>query len=271
MEVIIQENASILYQYQPLWRLLRAYLGFSEYEAKVYEFLVNEGPSTARKISIKCGVPRTKVYSVLKRLIEQNMVTELPLSPRLFVALPPTETLKPLIDIQEKIVEQLNEVFLSLQKKYEESTESKVLREEAWILTGERALRKVMDLLLSAEKHVEFFSPWELFLHIYGFLREVLDTLLEKGVSVRLYFPSGSKVNKKMCRAMCLQYRIVRNLPLSGTLIISIDNSYIILYLNTIESENNSPQEDEWIIICGKRLVNVLNKILFYFKGRNSH
>ncbi|MBS7640469.1 MAG: helix-turn-helix domain-containing protein [Candidatus Bathyarchaeia archaeon] len=269
--MIVQENVSILHQYQPLWRLLRAYLGFSEYEAKIYEFLVNEGPSTARKISIRCGVPRTKVYSVIRRLMEQNMVTELPLSPRLFIALSPTETLKPLIDIQEKIVEQLNEVFLHLQKKYEESTESKVLREEVWILTGERALRKVTDLLLSAGKNVEFFSSWEYFLHVYGFLREVLDTLFEKGVSVRLYFPSGSKVNKKVCRAMCLQYRIVRNLPLSATLIISIDNNCIILHPNTIESENNSPQESEWVIVCGKKLVNVLNKILSYFKRENSH
>ncbi|MEM2455483.1 MAG: helix-turn-helix domain-containing protein [Candidatus Bathyarchaeia archaeon] len=79
------------------------FLGLSEYETRIYEFLVSEAPSTARKISVKCGVPRTKVYCVLRRLLEQNMIAEVPLNPKLFIALPPDETLRPIINIYEKL------------------------------------------------------------------------------------------------------------------------------------------------------------------------
>jgi len=53
------------------------HLGLSEYEARAYVSLVREGTSEARKLSMKCGVPRTKVYGTLKKLIERGLVFEL--------------------------------------------------------------------------------------------------------------------------------------------------------------------------------------------------
>ncbi|MEM1515394.1 MAG: helix-turn-helix domain-containing protein [Candidatus Bathyarchaeia archaeon] len=92
MEIDFQRGA--LVSPRPLLKYLKTFLGLSEYEAKIYEFLVNEEPSTARKISLRCGIPRTKVYCVLRRLVEQNIIAEAPLKPRLFVALPPSKGVK---------------------------------------------------------------------------------------------------------------------------------------------------------------------------------
>ena len=50
------------------------HLGLSEYEARVYVSLIMEGASEARKLSIRCGVPRTKVYATLKKLMEKGLV-----------------------------------------------------------------------------------------------------------------------------------------------------------------------------------------------------
>lgn len=261
MKTSLQEDA--LLHLQSELSFLKAYLGLSEYEVRVYAFLVKEGPSTARRISLKCGIPRTKVYCVLKRLMEQEMIAEIPLKPKLFAALPPSEVLQPLIDLQEKIRNRLSEIFLDLQRRYEGSTRSKIICEEVWILSGEEAFKKVLELLYGAEKNIEIFTSWKFFLHIYGFLRKSLDKLLERGVDVCLYFPLNSGFNERFCRNMGLRYRIVRSLP--ATLIISIDGNSIIFY-TTADNEDNSLCGGEWILIHGKKLLNILNGTLICIK-----
>ncbi|MBS7605617.1 MAG: helix-turn-helix domain-containing protein [Candidatus Bathyarchaeia archaeon] len=251
---------------QMFWRSLREFLGLSSYEARIYEFLVSEGPSTARKISVGCGIPRTKVYCALRRLLEQNMIAEIPLNPKLFVALPPKETLKPLIDAHDKIVKGLYEIFSSLQKRYEESTRSEVIREEAWILTGSGSLRRILDLLLSAEKHVEFYFYWEVLLQLYNyFLNKVLNDLLKRGVNIYLYVPSSPSINKRLCyniSLLGLYCKVIHGLP--QIQIILVDNRYIMIY--PLGDRNEFSPENEWIIIYGKSLLNIFNKILLYFK-----
>lgn len=263
MEVDLQ--GSNLVSPQQLLKYLRICMGLSEYEARIYEFLVNEGPSTARKISLRCGVPRTKVYCVLRRLIEQNIITEAPMKPRLFVALPPNEVLKPFIELQEKIVERLRKIFLDLQRRYEESMSLKMIREEFWILSGEESFTKVLDLLLSAEGMVEIFSPWKLFLQTYRFLMDALNCLLEKGINVRLYFPYDSNIDERVCHNMGLQYKLIRGLP--PLLMILVDDKCIALY--SIKNENNISSEGEWIIIHDKKLLNFFRRILSFFKERH--
>jgi len=43
-------------------------VGLTEYEAKAYSALLNTHLSTATQVSEKSGVPRTKIYTVLKAL-----------------------------------------------------------------------------------------------------------------------------------------------------------------------------------------------------------
>jgi hypothetical protein len=47
-----------------IWPKIVEYIGLSEYESKVYLSLVNMGVSGARKLSLNCDVPRTKVYGL---------------------------------------------------------------------------------------------------------------------------------------------------------------------------------------------------------------
>lgn len=262
MELTTKSDVSV--HFRSPWEHLKAYLGLSEYEARVYDFLVNKGPSTAREISIKCGIPRTKIYCVLKRLREQCIIAEVPLKPRLFTALPPSEVIRPLIEIREKIIRDLHEVFLNLQRRYEESAKFNIVREEAWVLTGNNSLKKVLDLLSSAERLVELFSPWEIFLQIYEFLRKTLDCLLEKGIDILLYASSNSNIDKKMYCRIGLRCRVVSNLP--SAIIISIDDKYIILH--SFEDENNIFLDGEWIIIHDKKLLSFFNKILSFLKEK---
>jgi sugar-specific transcriptional regulator TrmB len=67
------------------------YAGLSEYEAKVYLSLIGIGCSGARKLSITCNVPRTKVYGTLKKLIDYGLVIEIPGVPKYFAPASPMD------------------------------------------------------------------------------------------------------------------------------------------------------------------------------------
>ena len=43
-------------------------LGLTEYEAKAYATLVGMGEATAREVHELCGVPRTRIYDILRDL-----------------------------------------------------------------------------------------------------------------------------------------------------------------------------------------------------------
>jgi sugar-specific transcriptional regulator TrmB len=50
-------------------------LGLSEYEAKAYVALIRKNPATAYEIGKSSGVPTSKIYEVLKKLIEKDTVS----------------------------------------------------------------------------------------------------------------------------------------------------------------------------------------------------
>src|SRR5438132_10083951 len=49
-------------------------LGFSLYEAKVYVGLLRHGPQNGNKVSKSAGLPSSKVYATLERLVSKGIV-----------------------------------------------------------------------------------------------------------------------------------------------------------------------------------------------------
>ncbi len=49
-------------------------LGFSQYEAKAYISLVRQGPTNAYQVSKESGIPRARIYDILKKLEEEGVV-----------------------------------------------------------------------------------------------------------------------------------------------------------------------------------------------------
>ncbi|MGF3522767.1 MAG: response regulator [Candidatus Bathyarchaeia archaeon] len=60
------------------WEDLLVKTGLSEYESRIYLALALEGCSEARKLSMSSGVPRTKTYTALKKLLQRGLVTKVP-------------------------------------------------------------------------------------------------------------------------------------------------------------------------------------------------
>jgi HTH-type transcriptional regulator, sugar sensing transcriptional regulator len=67
-------------------------LGLSEYEAKSYLALLKEFPVTSYEIAKKSGVPTSKIYEVLNRLLDKGLITQLEDNNKLkFVPISPEE------------------------------------------------------------------------------------------------------------------------------------------------------------------------------------
>lgn len=214
------------------WRDLQDYFGLSEYEARAYEFLVREGPSTARRISVACGIPRTKIYETLRKLVEYDMVTEVPVNPKRFVALPPSEVLRPILKLQKITIKRFNEIVSSLQRRYERTMSlTSMPRGEFWLFLGSDSLRGVSDALSKARREVVTLLSWGSFAQFYNAFGRLLDGLVERGVKVQVCFSADSEVDQRICRSMGLNYRVV-SISLSPSIIfLRVDDEYLIVYV----------------------------------------
>ena len=185
---------------EELFQKVSRYLGLSEYEARVYVSLVTEGASEARRLSMRCGVPRTKVYTTLKKSMERGLVFELPGEPRKFAATSPAGAFERyLLHFKERTSNRVislveaDKVVSSLEEAYEK-TQSTIepRKEEVWIVQGKsEILRKMREMLSRAKKSVAVITMENDFVLFYKTFGRLLDRLVENGVSVQI----GTSIN----------------------------------------------------------------------------
>ena len=116
-------------------------LGLSEYEARVYLSLVTGGASEAKKLSMVCGVPRTKVYKTLKKLMKRGLVVEIPRNPRKFAPTSPEKGFRTYLQsFREKTSDRVislvesNSLLSLLEEGYKKtSLKAEPERGEVWI------------------------------------------------------------------------------------------------------------------------------------------
>jgi sugar-specific transcriptional regulator TrmB len=185
-----------------LFQKVSRYLGLSEYEARVYVSLVLEGASQARRLSLKCGVPRTKVYATLKKLMERGLVFELPGEPRKFAVASPAEAFEQyLLHFKEMTSDRVvslmesHEIVSLLEEAYKEMQSIvEPRKEEVWIVQGKsEILSKVKETLSRAKGSVVVVTTEEGFVWFYSAFGKLLDRLVENGVSVQIGTPIKSR------------------------------------------------------------------------------
>lgn len=101
------------------WPKIVEYAGLSEYEAKIYLALIDLGFAGARKLSMSCEVPRTKVYNTLKKLIDLGLVVDVPGKPKKFAAVDPDISLKRNLLLIKKRAQEFESMVSSLAETYQ--------------------------------------------------------------------------------------------------------------------------------------------------------
>jgi sugar-specific transcriptional regulator TrmB len=149
-------------------------LGLSEYEAKVYLSLLKEHPATAYEIGKSSGVPTSKVYEVIKKLLQKDVLTAMEeKGTKRYVPLEPGE-------------------FLD---RYRNSVEAVIgsLREDLEAIKGDRELSHIWNIsdygffmekairMIGGAKKTVLLSLWK---EEFGLLEESVTGALKRGVKV---------------------------------------------------------------------------------------
>lgn len=152
-------------------------LGFTKYEVLTYWTLLVYGPSTAKEISIRSGIPYNRVYDTISSLKVRGFVTEIEGNPKVYAAYSPRIAFlrfkKELDEISEKLEKAISEV------KREERCRPSIWRSHDF----EEAIEMFKETLESSENEVIVVTPSEFFKSI----RETLIGILDRGVTLSLY------------------------------------------------------------------------------------
>jgi sugar-specific transcriptional regulator TrmB len=135
-----------------------ASLGLSQYESKCFLAALQTGPATINQIGIVAGVPRTKVYGAVRKLVERGLLEQNEDDAKIFVARSPRDVLIPLLEKEQKRIKQGIDALMELEVihqsmafvKRAETLRSKVLRYQL----RSSVTRKMRDLFKSCRKKV---------------------------------------------------------------------------------------------------------------------
>jgi sugar-specific transcriptional regulator TrmB len=152
-------------------------LNFSQYESKAYLALLHQPHVTGYELAKNSGIPASKIYQVLNKLIEKEIVLVIDEEPVKYVPIPPDEVLskfrsdyKHNLDILTK---KLNEIY----------TESPQIEQYIWNINGRDAiLRRVTEFIGSADTEIHL-SVWDEELIE---IKECLSTANQRGVKLHI-------------------------------------------------------------------------------------
>ncbi len=158
-------------------------LGFTNYESRVYLGLLKNNPVTGYELSQMANVPRSVIYSTLRKLESKGVVISVHEKPARYIPLSPKQLLSRLESDFSKKLNNLGDELLS----YDEKSSS----DGFWNIRGYSSLLEICETHIKDAKKQIIISGWSREIDIFH------DSLLkakERGVDIVLF--SFSKVNK---------------------------------------------------------------------------
>lgn len=216
--------------------------GLSSYEAKIYLSLTFKGASEAGKLSMSSGVPRTKTYAALKKLVQIGLVLEIPGETQRFSIAPTSNALNNFVqswknDLSEQAstLGELENAISELRSIQEENQNSKydgMKKEDVWSIQESSEITRVTGEILSKAKASVCVVTTETglvtFCKNFG---KVLDDLAENGVKIRIKAPIVPS-NTSFVHELRYVYK-VENLQVSAPIFLLIVDETKLLLANS--------------------------------------
>ncbi|MEE8354974.1 MAG: helix-turn-helix domain-containing protein, partial [Candidatus Bathyarchaeia archaeon] len=222
------------------WPKIVEYAGLSEYEAKVYLSLIGLGNSRARKLSINCKVPRTKVYGTLKKLIDYGLVIEIPGVPKCFTPISPLHAFGSTVKRNLNKALDFSEILESLVDTHEMSMrEASPQQKTLWYLgSDDDIIGKFHEIVSQARKTLEVVASADGLTLFFNSAPNLLDQMQNIGVDVRIFSPLDPKASP-LARELSYLFD-VRKVHLSSPLLYvdSDHKSFILAKVTDINGDN---------------------------------
>jgi Predicted transcriptional regulators len=129
--------------------------GLSKYESMAYITLVSKGTLGASEIAYYSNVPRTKIYTTLKKLERKKLSTISSQKPMIATATPPDEAFGELITMQQGRLASMHNILNSLKKLRDEG--KKPYEEKKYLVLEPNAVvQKIEELVSSTKSNIDF-------------------------------------------------------------------------------------------------------------------
>jgi sugar-specific transcriptional regulator TrmB len=209
-------------------------LGLNQYESKAYLALLSSGVTTAGKLAEKSGIPRAKVYEVLRSLEKQGFAVSTSTRPSKFKSVELASAIGKLQDNAKKEFEERLEQIGSVHKELEENlksieTETGSGEEMVWILRGRDNIYNAIDKMVEESKSKVLAATTEkgivrkLFRH-----KEILKSAAKRGVDVRLLAPI-SHSNAELIRDSVEDFILQHGNSVSARFVLADDARGVIM------------------------------------------
>jgi len=174
-----------------IWPKMVEYVGFSEYESKIYLGLVNQGTTGARTLSLISDVPRTKVYGTLKKLTEYGIVMKIPGTPTLFTIKSPKENFNTMVKYSQEKTKDFNDIINNLENLFHKNKENGgPTSKTVWFLGPEDKIKeKCNEIMRTSNQLLCIYTTEDGLEVIFNSAHRLLDILYEKGVKIKIFSP----------------------------------------------------------------------------------
>ncbi len=130
-------------------------LGLSQYESRAYVALVAEAPVTAYQLARNAGIPTSKVYEILAKLEERDLVAVIWGDPKQYAAKDPAEFVASSRQVHQQTMQRLEQEFGRLHTPRQQ--------DYVWNLEGRAQIVQTgQDLLNEAKQTVVYAGPADL-------------------------------------------------------------------------------------------------------------
>jgi len=172
---------------------LNKQLDLTSYESQAYVSLVMHGPMSPSELAQKTGVPRPRVYDVLRSLMEKGLLIEQSGKPPIYSPVEPSQGLRNLlVNIETETSRQLEAkkkaaqtLMKSLSQMYEKTKRLKIERSKVWFTQRDTAFISIYsEAIRNCEK--EFLAAST---DLNSPEKEILEAVkfaLKNGKSVRV-------------------------------------------------------------------------------------
>jgi len=236
------------------WENLFQKIGLSKYEARLYVSLAIKGPAEARNLGASSGVPRTKVYDILRKLVEQGLVIETFGEPLQFTVTSPADSFKTLInrlkdDLSERVMSlvELEDAVSVLEEIHRRRQSIKPLSSQfgdVWFIHGRNEiLHRIREMLSATKKSVYVLTTENGLILFYKSFDKLLSKLIKKNVRVKIKASIGV-VNRSLVNELRHDYDIANTDVSTPLLFVCTDERRLLQVRLRPDSFNVGSGED---------------------------
>lgn len=159
--------------------------GLGDYESKTYSALLFIGPSKVSEISKESKVPQSKIYEVLDKLMQKQLVEVYGIRPKEFRAIPPNVAFKNILMEKEKQVADFKENVGMLADILKQNDQDQVLdgiwttKENGW----KSFINKVCDMIARSNKYIYIVTRDFSWSYRLG---QLVKSSFRRGVEIRI-------------------------------------------------------------------------------------